>query len=196
MLEQAFPNFVKKNRSLIFYIMENDKVAILTMTTHEDSKKEQSNNSRSKWKDQKGQKGYHNKQQSFEPSSSFPQKKSWFKSYVCYTFEGLLHLGNKHPPLLQGRCTHAKPSFFTAFWMWTRLYLLSQKLQCLNTWRSRQTHKPMPTKVVTLLLFKTNLFDWRTCFLLTYWNRKTHLQLYPHETASCERCSIISNNVQ
>jgi hypothetical protein len=37
--------------------MENDKVAILTMTTHEDSKKERSNNSRSKWKDQKGQKG-------------------------------------------------------------------------------------------------------------------------------------------
>jgi hypothetical protein len=40
MLEQTFPNFVKKNQSLIFYIMETDKVAILTMTTHEDSKKD------------------------------------------------------------------------------------------------------------------------------------------------------------
>jgi hypothetical protein len=40
MLEQAFPNFVKKNQSWIFYIMETDKVTILTMTTHEDSKKD------------------------------------------------------------------------------------------------------------------------------------------------------------
>ncbi len=40
MLEQTFPNFVKENQSLIFYIMETDKVAILTMTTHEDSKKD------------------------------------------------------------------------------------------------------------------------------------------------------------
>jgi hypothetical protein len=40
MLEQAFPNFVKKNQSWIFYIMETDEVGILTMTTHEDSKKD------------------------------------------------------------------------------------------------------------------------------------------------------------
>jgi hypothetical protein len=60
--------------------METDKVAILTMTTHEDSKEQ--SNSRSKWKDQKGQKGVTTSSNHFKPSSSFPQKKSWFKSHV------------------------------------------------------------------------------------------------------------------
>jgi hypothetical protein len=88
-------------------------------------------NSRSKWKDQKGQKGITtSSNQSFKPSSSFPPKKKLVQKLcarplkVFFTWETSI-------PLLQGRCTHAKPSFFTAFCMWTRLYLLSQKLQCV-----------------------------------------------------------------
>jgi hypothetical protein len=70
-------------------------------------------------------------------------------------------------PLLQGRCTHAKPRFYTAFWMWTRLYLLSQKLQCLT---HEEVGKPLANDDKGSDI--TNLFDWRMCFLLTYWIEK------------------------
>jgi hypothetical protein len=82
-------------------------------------------NSRSKWKDQKGQKGVTTSSNHLSLHHHFPQKKKLVQKLCARPLKGFF-TWETSIPLLQGRCIHAKPSFFTAFWMWTRLYLLSQ----------------------------------------------------------------------
>ncbi len=125
-----FPTLWKRIDHGFSTIMETDKVAILTMTTHEDSKKDDNLIDIPSGKIKKIKRV---SQQAaiiytfiiISSKTKLVQKSCARPLKVFFTWQTSI-------PLLQGRCTHTKPSFFTAFWMWTRLYLLSQKLQCLT----------------------------------------------------------------